>query len=106
MKIYIRLYLIVVGLVLIACEKAKLTTEIVNQDTIIIGTGNVPGEFLSPTAGDGIASDPGPLACLTIVKFYNPELLNNGTLYLKQLGNLKVQLGAEAEMEYGRILLQ
>ena len=34
------------------------------------------------------------------------QLLNNGTLYLKQLGNLKVQLGAEAEMEYGRILLQ
>lgn len=34
------------------------------------------------------------------------RLLNNGTLYLKQMGNLKVQLGAEAELEYGRVLLQ
>lgn len=34
------------------------------------------------------------------------QLLNNGTLYLKQMGNLKIQLGAEAEMKCGRVLLQ
>lgn len=34
------------------------------------------------------------------------QLLHNGTLYLKQFGNLRVELGAEANMEYGRILLQ
>ena len=34
------------------------------------------------------------------------QLLHNGTLYLKQFGNLNVELGAEADMEYGRVLLQ
>jgi hypothetical protein len=34
------------------------------------------------------------------------QLLHNGTLYLKQFGNLRVELGAEANMEYGRVLLQ
>ena len=34
------------------------------------------------------------------------QLLNNGTLYLKQFGNLNVHLGAEADLNYGRVLLQ
>lgn len=34
------------------------------------------------------------------------QLLHNGTLYLKQSGSLIVRLGAEADMEYGRVLLQ
>lgn len=34
------------------------------------------------------------------------QLLYSGTLYLKQFGNLNVRLGAEADIEYGRILLQ
>jgi hypothetical protein len=34
------------------------------------------------------------------------QLLHNGKLYLKQFGNLRVELGAEANMEYGRVLLQ
>lgn len=34
------------------------------------------------------------------------DLLHNGTLYLKQYGNLNVRLGAEANMEYGCVLLQ
>lgn len=33
------------------------------------------------------------------------QLLNNGTLYLKRFGNLNVQLGAEADIEYGSVLL-
>ena len=33
-------------------------------------------------------------------------LLNNGTLYLKRFGNLNVHLGAEADITYGRALLQ
>lgn len=34
------------------------------------------------------------------------HLLHNGTLYLKRFGNLNVRLGAEANMEYGCVLLQ
>lgn len=34
------------------------------------------------------------------------RLLHDGTVYLKQLGNLNVQQGAEAEMKYGSVLLQ
>lgn len=34
------------------------------------------------------------------------QLRNNGTLYLKQLGSLNVRLGAEADLDYGRVLLQ
>lgn len=33
------------------------------------------------------------------------QLLNNGTLYLKQFGNLNVRLGAEADIVQGRVLL-
>ena len=33
------------------------------------------------------------------------QLLNNGAIYLKQFGNLNVQLGASANLDYGRILL-
>lgn len=34
------------------------------------------------------------------------QLLNNGTLYLKQSGKLNVQIGAEADITHGRVLLQ
>ena len=34
------------------------------------------------------------------------KLLHNGTLYMKQIGNLNVQHGAEADIEFGCILLQ
>ena len=34
------------------------------------------------------------------------QLLNNATLYLKQLGSLNVRLGAEADINQGQVLLQ
>ena len=33
-------------------------------------------------------------------------LFNNGTLHLKHLGNLSIQLGGEANLEYGRVLIE
>lgn len=34
------------------------------------------------------------------------KLFNDATLYLKQFGNLNVQFGAEADLDYGNVLLQ
>lgn len=34
------------------------------------------------------------------------RLLNNGVLYLKQFGKINVHIGAEANMEYGQVILQ
>lgn len=45
-------------------------------DTIIIGTGDAPREFLCNSGNHGLDSAPGADACLTIVRFYNQEQAN------------------------------
>lgn len=71
---------------LIMNPAAKIIVQ--NGGTLIVDTGNIVN------------------ANVDVQTSAKLQLLHNGTLYLKQFGNLNVELGAEANMEYGRVLLQ
>jgi len=71
MKIENILLFSILCVVLMACDASQHAENMIANDTIIIGTGNEPGEYMCQI--DGAFGFP---SCLTIVKFYNPDMEN------------------------------
>lgn len=76
MKKFLLFYtMLIVGFLLMSCESTNIPMDNpTNVDTIIIGTGDSPGEYIDQNK---IYIDWGPYSCLTIVKFYQQGYENN-----------------------------
>ena len=75
MKTKSTICLLLMMLLFYSCESTKSPIdEPTKNDTVIIGTGHSQEEVLEEVKDwGGQSADPGSLACLTIVKFFNLE---------------------------------